>query len=115
MSPLWGFGYLVYAACYKHVAPLGLNAPVLLSPSGLGDPTPTGLTVRYGITCRPSQPMNLCVLCVVFLAYYASCLSFLPFPFSRFLTLSPLVFLFSRSLVLDIFLYLFSIYLRFVV
>ena len=26
MSPLWGFGYLVYAACYKHAAPLGLNA-----------------------------------------------------------------------------------------
>ena len=27
MSPLWGFGYLVYATCYKHAAPLGLNAP----------------------------------------------------------------------------------------
>ena len=26
MSPLWGFGCLVYAAFYKHVAPLGLNA-----------------------------------------------------------------------------------------
>ena len=25
MSPLWGFGCLVYAACYKHAAPLGLN------------------------------------------------------------------------------------------
>ena len=26
LSPLWGFGYLVYAVFYKHVAPLGLNA-----------------------------------------------------------------------------------------
>ena len=26
MSPLWGFGYLVYAVFYKHAAPLGLNA-----------------------------------------------------------------------------------------
>ena len=26
MSPLWGFGCLLYAACYKHAAPLGLNA-----------------------------------------------------------------------------------------
>ena len=26
MSPLWGFGYLVYAVFYKHVAPLGLKA-----------------------------------------------------------------------------------------
>ena len=26
MSPLWGFGYLVHAVCYKHIAPLGLNA-----------------------------------------------------------------------------------------
>ena len=23
MSPLWGFGYLVYAVFYKHAAPLG--------------------------------------------------------------------------------------------
>ena len=66
MSPLWGFGCLVYAAFYKHVAPLGLNAAMrrnlrhcihrrglVSKPSGLGGPTPTGLTVRYGITCRP--------------------------------------------------------------
>ena len=26
MSPLWGFGYLLYAVFYKHAAPLGLNA-----------------------------------------------------------------------------------------
>ena len=26
MSPLWGFGYLVYAVFYKHAAPLGVNA-----------------------------------------------------------------------------------------
>ena len=46
MSPLWGFGYLVYAAFYKHAAPLGLNAPVLLSSNGLGNPTPTNSIVR---------------------------------------------------------------------
>ena len=26
MSPLWGFGYLLYGVFYKHAAPLGLNA-----------------------------------------------------------------------------------------
>ena len=26
MSPLWGFGCLVYPVFYKHAAPLGLNA-----------------------------------------------------------------------------------------
>ena len=31
---------LVYAAFYKHVAPLGLNAPVILLSSRLGNPTP---------------------------------------------------------------------------
>ena len=54
MSPLWGLGYLVYAACYKHVAPLGLNTSThqnsrhgihrrgeVTSPDGLGNPTPT--------------------------------------------------------------------------
>ena len=29
MSPLWGFGYLLYAVFYKHAAPLGLNAAEL--------------------------------------------------------------------------------------
>ena len=29
MSPLWGFGYLVHAVFYKHVAPLGLSAAQL--------------------------------------------------------------------------------------
>ena len=56
MSPLWGFGYLVYAVFYKHAAPLGLNAAMhqnsrhgahrrgeVSSPDGLGNPTPTGL------------------------------------------------------------------------
>ena len=51
MSPLWGFGYLLYAVFYKHAAPLGLNATQLAaryhrggevtSPDGLGNPTPT--------------------------------------------------------------------------
>ena len=27
MSPLWGFGCLVYPVFYKHVAPLGLKDP----------------------------------------------------------------------------------------
>ena len=58
MSPLWGFGYLVYAVFYKHAAPLGLNAAMhqnsrhgthrrgeVSSPDGLGNPTPTGSTV----------------------------------------------------------------------
>ena len=38
---------LVYAAFYKHVAPLGLNAPVILLSSGLGNPTPTNSTVWW--------------------------------------------------------------------
>ena len=52
MSPLWGFGVFVCAACYKHAAPLGLSAAKLTAchlyrrglvskPSGLGDPTAT--------------------------------------------------------------------------
>ena len=57
MSPLWGFGYLVHAAFYKHAAPLGLSAAHQIQdtasivgawfprPSGLGDPTPTVSTV----------------------------------------------------------------------
>ena len=45
MSPLWGFKMFVYRMFYKHVAPLGLNAPVLLSSDGLGNPTPTNSMV----------------------------------------------------------------------
>ena len=54
LSPLWGFRYLVYCVCYKHVAPLGLNASQFAarypswgefsSPSGLGNATPTDPT-----------------------------------------------------------------------
>ena len=73
MSPLWGFGYLVHAACYKHAAPLGLkcsNAPnwrraiyrrgLVSKPSGLGDPTPTVSTVRWclGILIRVLRPIR---------------------------------------------------------
>ena len=70
---------LVYAACYKHIAPLGLNAAMhrnsrhciyrrgeVSLPSGLGNPTPTGLTVRYAITCRPSGALR----CLVYAACY---------------------------------------------
>ena len=28
MSPLWGFRVFAYPVCYKHAAPLGLNAPM---------------------------------------------------------------------------------------
>ena len=54
--PSGALGYLVYAACYKHVAPLGLNAAQFAarypswgefsSPSGLGNATPTDPTSR---------------------------------------------------------------------
>ena len=39
--PSGALGYLLCGVFYKHVAPLGLNAPVLLSSNGLGNPTPT--------------------------------------------------------------------------
>ena len=69
LSPLWGFRYLVYRACYKHVAPLGLNAGQFAarypswgeftSPSGLGNPTPTGSTVCDNTTLRSSGARGL--------------------------------------------------------
>ena len=70
--PAGALGYLVYAACYKPVAPLGLNAAQFAarypswgeftSPSGLGNPTPTDSTFVCSrsnfrasrFTCRPS-------------------------------------------------------------
>ena len=47
MSPLWGFKIFVYRVCYKHVAPLGLKAPMhqnsrWTSIVGAGLPRPTG-------------------------------------------------------------------------
>ena len=63
----------------SHVAPLGLNAAMhrnlrhciyrrgeVSSLDGLGNPTPTGLTVRYGITCRSSGALR----CLVHAACY---------------------------------------------
>ena len=60
MSPLWGFKIFVCRACYKHVAPLGLKAPMhqnsrdgihrrggVASPDGLGNPTPTDSTFPF--------------------------------------------------------------------
>ena len=58
---VWGFGYLVYAVFYKHVAPLGLNAAqfavrhhrrrhnrgLVSKPDGLGNPTPTDSSVPF--------------------------------------------------------------------
>ena len=75
MSPLWGFGYLVHAVCYKHAAPLGLKAPthqnsrhgihrrgLVSKPSGLGEPNPYGfdraLVSRYFNPCPPPNPPN---------------------------------------------------------
>ena len=68
--PSGALGYLVHAAFYKHVAPLGLSAAkiarhgvhrrgLVSSPDGLGAPPPTGLTVRYAITCRPSGALGV--------------------------------------------------------
>ena len=74
LSPLWGFRYLVYRVCYKHVAPLGLNASQFAarypswgefsSPSGLGNPTPTDPTSRAHVPifvppCSPVAPLGL--------------------------------------------------------
>ena len=87
MSPLWGFKIFVYRVCYKHVAPLGLKAPMhqnsrdgihrrggVASPNGLGNPTPTDSPARFPLypcnplicrignsdkeTCRPSINMS---------------------------------------------------------
>ena len=61
---------------------------------------PHPLRIQFRFPSFPSSAsFALLRLCVVFLTYYASCLSFLPFPFSRFLTPSPprlLVFSFAR-------------------
>ena len=88
---------LVHAAFYKHAAPLGLRRRCLSRPM-VWVPHPLRIQFRF-----PSFPSSasfaLLRLCVVFLTYYASRLSFLPFPFSRFLTPSPprlLVFSFAR-------------------
>ena len=61
MSPLWGFGYLLYAVFYKHVAPLGLNAAELAAryrswgrgylARWVGEPNPYG----YSFGCSRSN------------------------------------------------------------
>ena len=61
---------LVYAAFYKHVAPLGLNAPVILLSSGLGNPTPThpASLAHVPIFVPPGSPVAplglLCIWCM---------------------------------------------------
>ena len=61
MSPLWGFGCLLYAVFYKHAAPLGLNAAELAARYRLwgrgflaqrvGEPNPYG----YSFGCSRSN------------------------------------------------------------
>ena len=51
MSPLWGFGYLVYAVFYKHAAPLGLNTDV---PSSVQSAESAESAVQTDATYRPS-------------------------------------------------------------
>ena len=63
---LWVTWLPVY---YKHAAPLGLNAPKcntrshcrekVASPDGLGNPTPTGSTVRHDTTLRSAGARRL--------------------------------------------------------
>ena len=77
LSPLWGFGYLVYAACYKHAAPLGLNATQFAARYRLwgrgflaqrvGEPNPYGYSFGCSrsnfhasrILVRPVAPLGL--------------------------------------------------------
>ena len=77
LSPLWGFGVLVHAACYKHAAPLGLNAAELAARYRLwgrgylarrvGGPNPYGYSFGCsrsnfhvsGILVRPVAPLGL--------------------------------------------------------
>ena len=69
MSPLWGFGYLVYAVFYKHATPLGLSAAqfavrhhrrgLVSKPDGLGNPTPTGPIVRHDTTSHSAGVQGL--------------------------------------------------------
>ena len=72
MSPLWGFKIFVCRVCYKHVAPLGLKAPMhqnsrdgihrrggVASPDGLGDPTPTDSTFPFSaLSVQSFNPCN---------------------------------------------------------
>ena len=51
MSPLWGFGYLVYAVFYKHAAPLGLNTD---GPSSVQSAESAESVIETKRTCRPS-------------------------------------------------------------
>ena len=72
MSPLWGFKIFVYRVCYKHVAPLGLKAPMhqnsrdgiqrrgeVTSADGLGNPTPTDSTFPFfALSVQSFNPCN---------------------------------------------------------
>ena len=85
--PSGALGYLVYAACYKHVAPLGLNAANAAQfaariPSWgrgflvqrVGEPNPYGSSFACSrsnfrasrFTCRPSGALGYLVYCVCY-------------------------------------------------
>ena len=75
MSPLWGFGYLVYAVFYKHAAPLGLKAAMHRNSrrdihrrgevtlyNGLGDPSPYDIKLpRFRASSAFLASLRLCV------------------------------------------------------
>ena len=54
MSPLWGFRCLVHAACYKHVAPLGLTA----EPNPAAPSTLVRACWGFVYPCNPLNPSN---------------------------------------------------------
>ena len=64
MSPLWGFGYLVHAACYKHAAPLGLNTGAF--PSFFSSPLRSlgrcVLALNFFPVFNPVHPLILSIL-----------------------------------------------------
>ena len=73
-APLERFGIGCMSRCYKHIAPLERKAPthqnsrrgihrrgLVSSPSGLGNPTPTGSGVCHNTTLRSSGARGLAV------------------------------------------------------
>ena len=58
VAPTGALGYLLCGVFYQNMSlPLGLNAPVLLSSNGLGNPTPTDTAslAHFQFSCLPVQ------------------------------------------------------------